>query len=501
MKSFKLYHIIIVFICIYSYNTYAQGMLPNIGQYIYINPVNTNVKTTCKGFDCFFDSFFAYKNKKYNFKSKYIYKANGFGLTPYEEIEYKKFYVENIEKIKIKKITYMMIHLVREDKAKIIMRIPFDITKDDNELTRSMVMSYKKGTFEPTYNSIVVPFVPVNALSQLKSLIGKEYSWTGSTVIETGFAKNEYINYYLDDYIEKIIKSLNTKTSTDFTNTFYFTSIRDIKWMNSSMFYFQHLFAECYNSSNSRYFVPVFEHLASNKVFYFPEYITIKEDFKNKIANEECAKKLIDKFVGKKVYYGLSAIPETGYFFNEDLTTTDINKGYYKCTGYDIYTVNGSGKILLLTIEDEMGHTFLSRLEENKKSYLSSRKKDFGDFFMLEMEAEQQFENQRQEEIQRQNQYALWVKKYGKKAADYLKEYEYDLEKFEKCAKKYGVSIALEICEGSVRIGWDKEKCRLSWGEPRDINKSVGSWGVHEQWCYSGSYLYFENGRLTSIQN
>ncbi len=41
-----------------------------------------------------------------------------------------------------------------------------------------------------------------------------------------------------------------------------------------------------------------------------------------------------------------------------------------------------------------------------------------------------------------------------------------------------------------------------SLGKPSEINKSVGSWGVHEQWNYIiyNAYLYFENGKLTSWQ-
>lgn len=44
---------------------------------------------------------------------------------------------------------------------------------------------------------------------------------------------------------------------------------------------------------------------------------------------------------------------------------------------------------------------------------------------------------------------------------------------------------------------------KASLGNPDDINKSTGSWGVHEQWVYSKKdiYLYFENGKLTSIQD
>lgn len=39
-----------------------------------------------------------------------------------------------------------------------------------------------------------------------------------------------------------------------------------------------------------------------------------------------------------------------------------------------------------------------------------------------------------------------------------------------------------------------------TWGEPQDINKSTYSWGVKEQWCYSGyRYIYLEDGIVTSI--
>ena len=68
--------------------------------------------------------------------------------------------------------------------------------------------------------------------------------------------------------------------------------------------------------------------------------------------------------------------------------------------------------------------------------------------------------------------------------------------------KKYGKHIADLIIKGFVETGMTKKMCIESWGEPDDINKTSGSFGVHEQWVYgSGSYLYFENGKLTTIQN
>ena len=60
----------------------------------------------------------------------------------------------------------------------------------------------------------------------------------------------------------------------------------------------------------------------------------------------------------------------------------------------------------------------------------------------------------------------------------------------------------------SLVIGMTGIEVVKTWGRPNDINRSVGSWGVHSQWVYTGCYdwedsvyLYFENGTLTSWQN
>lgn len=68
-------------------------------------------------------------------------------------------------------------------------------------------------------------------------------------------------------------------------------------------------------------------------------------------------------------------------------------------------------------------------------------------------------------------------------------------------AKKYGNTNAALILEGKVRIGMTKKMCIEAWGNPIDKNSTTGSYGTHEQWVYrGGSYLYFENGILTTIQ-
>lgn len=57
--------------------------------------------------------------------------------------------------------------------------------------------------------------------------------------------------------------------------------------------------------------------------------------------------------------------------------------------------------------------------------------------------------------------------------------------------KKQGVSIGMS----------QDDVIASSWGRPESINKSIYSFGVHEQWVYGGrNYLYFKNGVLDSIQ-
>ena len=46
-----------------------------------------------------------------------------------------------------------------------------------------------------------------------------------------------------------------------------------------------------------------------------------------------------------------------------------------------------------------------------------------------------------------------------------------------------------------------KELLDSKWGFPKDINKTITTYGVHEQWCYSGDrYVYLDDGIVTGIQ-
>lgn len=69
--------------------------------------------------------------------------------------------------------------------------------------------------------------------------------------------------------------------------------------------------------------------------------------------------------------------------------------------------------------------------------------------------------------------------------------------------KKYGKTDGQRIIDRKIWLGMTDDMALESWGLPDKNNRSVGSWGVHEQWVYErkDTYLYFENGILKSWQD
>lgn len=52
-----------------------------------------------------------------------------------------------------------------------------------------------------------------------------------------------------------------------------------------------------------------------------------------------------------------------------------------------------------------------------------------------------------------------------------------------------------------VRIGMTKDMALVGWGIPKHKNNTTSRYGTRSQWVYENSYLYFNDGILTTIQN
>lgn len=93
------------------------------------------------------------------------------------------------------------------------------------------------------------------------------------------------------------------------------------------------------------------------------------------------------------------------------------------------------------------------------------------------------------------------VAKAKEKLLNQIKRKKIKEDNRKKIIKMFGKVEGAKIADEKVWIGMTDRKALHSWGAPRSINKTITSRGSDEQWVYGdGSYLYFENGKLTVIQ-
>lgn len=195
------------------------------------------------------------------------------------------------------------------------------------------------------------------------------------------------------------------------------------------------------------------------------------------------------------------------------------------------YNDNSSGKILfepqkgdvitlidfndvndswLVSYNNEVGYVsnaFIHKSSEitNFKKYLVAKKaqdaeenkRKFAELNRIKLQKRAEAQNI---DDQRRDSVAKQLVEYAKRVAEEDKKKEEQRKAY--LIKKYGSATGENIFEGKVWIGMKDSLAKESWGDPEDINRTVGSWGVREQWVYSNeNYLYFENGVLTSWQN
>jgi len=52
-----------------------------------------------------------------------------------------------------------------------------------------------------------------------------------------------------------------------------------------------------------------------------------------------------------------------------------------------------------------------------------------------------------------------------------------------------------------VAIGMSERSLLCSWGQPKDVHRTVYANSEHKQYVYSSAYIYVENGVVTSFQD
>lgn len=147
-----------------------------------------------------------------------------------------------------------------------------------------------------------------------------------------------------------------------------------------------------------------------------------------------------------------------------------------------IYTLNEGEQVYILDYQDK----YFGVCSDNYCGFMSEiwvQKNEQIEHFMSEKNKEAyQLEKLKQEQEK---------KKVAKEQAILDKKYR----------EKYGKETFQKLQNGYYWLGMSKEMAIISLGYPSKINKTVGSWGVHEQWVYNNKNLYFKNGILDSFQN
>ncbi|MBQ4622463.1 MAG: hypothetical protein IJB28_07415 [Bacteroidaceae bacterium] len=540
----------------------AQGYTPQVGDTILFYPLSKKAKTLAMGYDCFYDatkikkksrkileddyyvSQSAKSNISYKFKDTYRYKCAENGLTPFDEIEGHTFRVSKMERYTYKnkkENEAFLLFLTRlNDSSKLILRVPFYDDKV-NFLTKKFICEKEEGIYpQKRYLYVNLPCLSVNYMDSIRNVfVGKELFYKEKHISDI----NSRIAIAND--FKSISKAINNEVlSETYFDVFSLNKCKDVRFEKCSISDFDHPFAICtycfmggkevevkiplvYIAGNSSYF-----NKGKWSNYLFDNLFTTKEKELPLIFEKEGCVDIVEKFSGKEVYYGLKE--KYRYDGREALSSRynaekniQINngrnyvilEGLYKCIKFDVIRSHISSDDVFAFLEDSLGFQFrvpatslFSGTSEQRKIsyyYKDHLCEDFQEYFLLKDEAIALMRERQllaiKKEKEEKERFQSWVKKYGSTYANYIKDLnQSELEKFEKMASKYGKSTAKMMVERKVRIGWSKQMCIDSWGHPDDINRTIGSWGVHEQWVYGEiycSYLYFEDGVLTSIQN
>lgn len=114
------------------------------------------------------------------------------------------------------------------------------------------------------------------------------------------------------------------------------------------------------------------------------------------------------------------------------------------------------------------------------------------DYFMLESDFKKQELDKQKKEEQRIKEEQELKKIQQQEKINFTND----------CIAKWGQKNDTYIADGKVVLGMSKEMCVAAWGNPILINRTLIHGLTSEQWVYGyGTYLYFDNGVLTAIQN
>lgn len=503
--------------------------VPQNGTTIVFAPTNPDYKYRPEGYDCFYE---VNDKKPLTFKKHFQTDTN---VTPFEEIDSFSFDVLNvIEKPVTKDRTRLVLHLKRvEDGREVYMVIPRFYDKKSNILTSSLCV-YRNISGSPTIKQqqketsknidINIPFLYKKDLERDK----EQYVGKKLLLIKRKFEQEPWkrlipiFNYLQKKFgSESILTSDNTKLKTIETPFL----LKEIAFCAKDSD-ITHLQPVCHFKYS---YISGVKDYIQNKDVYIPYTGFLgnlgKGNIKTNVRNQnETTNFLSNCFDNWDELYNnyVSFYKESDGYDIDSLCNSYIGKKLYSkgrswnasnnpfMKGEDFVCVD-----VVSTRTSTMAHFDFHFLMHGKSTrnkvetlFYNKGVSELNKDFMSEEEHDEIEEKERQERQEKERlneaEYQEIVKIYGKEMADRIGIGERKCGRLLVLTKLYGKKNAPKIYDGKIEIGWTESMCMSSWGFPEDENTSVGSWGVHKQYVYERngrrSYLYFENGRLTTIQ-
>lgn len=212
------------------------------------------------------------------------------------------------------------------------------------------------------------------------------------------------------------------------------------------------------------------------------QYASVDQHEANKErAQEQAAEAARQKYKGRRFWVEPNPKAITRLEFVETISQYSFNNKKFVLTEPASFTVTGferqeSNRYVEVTFEDGK----IAYLPENILFHRYSRENDLFDHLYSLKETREH-----------------WIEYILPMSPDDLRA------ALKKKRSKDAAAAAAWKARGGVSIGMTADQVRGSnWGKPSSINRSTGSYGVHEQWVYGGgNYIYFQNGRVSSIQN
>lgn len=516
---------------------YGQHHIPEIGERIVFYPTN---KELALEYDCFYSSEKAITNKGYKFEPAGRFCKNEHGMTSLVEIEDNIFYVERKDVFMDGDMKSLVLFLRREkDEIQLLMKVPFCKDMNSNALTNSFVcvdrtlggFAYisEQNNFGDSKYLLKIPYVNADSLMALKQFYLHKDVIFKSPVKERSLYVDRKGDFNL------ITKSINVGFDRFENGDTYHCKDIVFGLVNDTDIY-QQLYVISKAIDNAKEVkIPIVYHIGNTKFydrnegeyFFFSNFFLLKEKYNQLEFQNNGCEDVVEKFKGRFVYYGA----KTKYVQNEEYINSydayenriiesnelyTLTEGTYECIDFDIlkrYDENYPWKTIFAIMKDSAGVKFkvpAIEIPASGRKYNKNMCKSFGEYFSLPDEAdsiinlrlvEEQIKKTQEEDLRKKI-----ISQYGVSYANFLKEYSTKtIERFLILAKKYGKANAKMMIEKHVSVGWSKEMCKESWGEPNDINVTTGNWGTHEQWVYEYiermQFLYFENGILTAIQD